>query len=327
MKKKIIAVSLVFVIIIGTLLLLEIPQSEEREISAENEENIENINVSNDSVDDGSDIDDNIRTGNYSNEIRPLPPIQTKTEIFGITDTFTLEDWRREICEEFNFKECNSTPWESAYDRQIEEYGDLASRFLFEDQIMWVRYADVDMDEKEEKIIGICGLFGNGCPHEILIVKGDNIIFSIEADESNVFTLGYNGFYIICNDNTATRFDYNKENGKFVPSATKDIVEWEAQMYEYRTYGRRVFKNLDESSEYKYFVVDPFDYTEDGGSKYSPFMNSLNGKEKVKLRTFASTYCPGKEADYVPCPDDYDGCCLQLQAISAEIVGYIEGME
>lgn len=50
------------------------------------------------------------------------------------------------------------------------------------------------------------------------------------------------------------------------------------------TYGRAVFENLDERANFKYFIVEPHDYTEDGVDKYSPTIRNLKNDEVVMIK-------------------------------------------
>jgi hypothetical protein len=106
----------------------------------------------------------------------------------------------------------------------------------------------------------------------------------------------------------------------FLPIAERENVEWEGQVYSAMTYGRRVFKNLDEGSKYKYFIVEPHDYTENGGDKYSPTTRSLIGNERVKITGTIADFCWW---DWGIDNTDYKGCVPWIDAGDIEIVGYL----
>ena len=135
----------------------------------------------------------------FSNEIKPLPPVQTKDALFGVSDFYTYDDRLKDICKDFNIKTCDkeNDPWEIAYKDQISEYGDLASRFLFGDSIQLLQNFDVDGDGQNETIIGICGLWGNHCSHEIIIIKNNKQVFSYAGESPNILSSeNGNGFYL-----------------------------------------------------------------------------------------------------------------------------------
>lgn len=100
-------------------------------------------------------------------------------------------------------------------------------------------------------------------------------------------------------------FVENKDN--FLPVIKHETIELEGRVYNNMTYGRRVFKNLDENSDYKYFIVEPHDYTEDGADKYSPTTRSLRGDERVKTVGTIVDYCWWDE-------EKYNGCVPWIEA-------------
>ena len=112
-----------------------------------------------------------------------LPPTQTRDEILGLSAKYTEEDQLREICEDFKacVEENEDDPWSKAYTRQVQEYGDLATRFLsIGDEISWTEDFDFDGDGEDELAVALCGLWGNHCPHRIIIVKDERIIARTE---------------------------------------------------------------------------------------------------------------------------------------------------
>lgn len=99
--------------------------------------------------------------GGYSNEISDLP--------LGV-DIEEINNWETDDDAEIVFRDLVND--------NVKEYGPLATRFFPEQYITDLREFDVDNDGQVEKIVSLCGVWGNHCPHEILIIKGDKIIFS-----------------------------------------------------------------------------------------------------------------------------------------------------
>ena len=82
---------------------------------------------------------------------------------------------------------------------QVNEYGDLATRFLPNDFITAVNYFDVDSDSKNETVVSTCGVGGNHCPHKIIIIKDNKVIFSVSEGVPNLNLVKYkngNGFLV-----------------------------------------------------------------------------------------------------------------------------------
>lgn len=112
----------------------------------------------------------------YSNDSEILPKINSNGEIYN-------EDGS----------------WKELYDEQIKKYGDLAKRFLPVDYITNLQEFDVDGDGVKEKIVSICGVGGNHCPHKIIIIKKDTIIFDVSAGLTSLDLKNSdngNGFYV-----------------------------------------------------------------------------------------------------------------------------------
>lgn len=118
----------------------------------------------------------------YSNEIKNLPLVTSYKEIFKDTDG----DGKVE--------------WDWLYKDQIKEYGDLATRFIPEGYtIIGLEKFDVDADGKNETIISLCGTGGNHCPHQIIIVKNNKIIFTADTGLTGLDLTkndSGNGFYM-----------------------------------------------------------------------------------------------------------------------------------
>lgn len=149
---------------------------------------------------------------NYSNAHEDLPAIKTIEEITKETNGEITTD-------------------SLIYQETIAEYGDFGIRF-FPVYYPFIKNFDVDADGKDEKVVYLCGIGGNHCPHKIVIVKDDKIIFSVSAGMTD---LGLspsetnNGFYVewVPTDNgwvyglccppgfVKTRFVYT--NNEFIP--------------------------------------------------------------------------------------------------------------
>jgi hypothetical protein len=121
-----------------------------------------------------------LSSDDFSNSSEQLPPIKSKEQIL------------KQDVEE-------GTPWQWLYEQEINEYGDLATRFLPSERAVDVKTFDVDRDGKDETIIFLCGVGGNHCPHRIVIVKDKKIIFSVSAglvDLNLTKSDTGNGFYV-----------------------------------------------------------------------------------------------------------------------------------
>ncbi len=96
----------------------------------------------------------------YSQQIESLPPIRSLDQISKEEPGF----W-------------DSYKW--LFDEQIQEYGNIAARFLLGEYVTDIKKFDVDLDGNDETILSICGTGGNHCPHRIIIIKENKIIFSV----------------------------------------------------------------------------------------------------------------------------------------------------
>ena len=130
--------------------------------------------------------------------------------------------------------------WKQWYTEQIKEYGDLADLFWAEgDSISFAKKFDVDLDGKDELVVGLCGIGGNHCPHRIVVMKDQKIIFSVSAGLTGLDlskTETGNGFYVhwvptegkwdrgLCCPlgYIKTRFVYEK--GKFLPAYEQEVL-------------------------------------------------------------------------------------------------------
>jgi hypothetical protein len=154
---------------------------------------------------------------NYSSEIIPLT-----TEKFS--DVFK------------KIQETEGDSWLSAIKKNYQDYGQMAVHFLksYIDIEMYDTF-DVDNDGVKEKILGLNSIGrASGGSYNAAIIKGNNIIFSV--DEDNSFIVPHetgNGFYVEWRNPTdessrccqtgyiRTRFVY--EGGKFVPIYEQEI--------------------------------------------------------------------------------------------------------
>lgn len=136
------------------------------------------------------------------------------------------------------------TTWEvgqESYEEQVAEYGDLAVRFWANESpqsISFVKEFDVDKDGTKEQIVGLCGLWGNHCPHEIIIVDDGRQIFSataglaykdvVEAEDSDGFYLLWDSEEMRSNGlaqligYVKTRFTY--KDGQFQPVSSEEVI-------------------------------------------------------------------------------------------------------
>lgn len=145
----------------------------------------------------------------YTNTPRELPPIQSDSQIFA-KDPNDLEDTFR-----------------SAKKKNIQQYGDLARRFVGKAYtpiyIYDFKSADVDNDGQKETILYLNLMGANVGGESVVIVKGDKVIFSENIDFATLIPAkNGNGFFLEWNDNykkmdgyMTTRFIY--EDRKFVP--------------------------------------------------------------------------------------------------------------
>ena len=130
----------------------------------------------------------------YSAEIKNLPTVKSYKEIFMV---------------EGGTKE---TVWSGTYKDQIKQYGDFARRFIPEGYtIVGLEKFDVDGDGKNETIISLCGTGGNHCPHEIILIKNNKIIFTA--------FVGLTGLSLTKNDSG---------NGFYVHWVPSEGEEWDA---------------------------------------------------------------------------------------------------
>jgi hypothetical protein len=99
-----------------------------------------------------------LSTKDYSQKIELLPPIKSRREI--------LED---------------SGIYRSSFEELMKKYGDIATRLLPDVDITNLEKFDVDKDGNSETVLSVCSYGGNHCPHKIMILKNDKIIFSVSA--------------------------------------------------------------------------------------------------------------------------------------------------
>lgn len=161
-----------------------------------------------------------LESSEYSSEVKQLPPIRSLEYILANDDDSDVE-----------------SGYKDHYIRNIQEYGDIAKRFLLvEGGIMKVEKLNIDKDTEPETIVHFCAYTANRCPHKIVIIKGDKIIFSTTAGYRNLdikkLESSEEGFYIIWQSEENSRIDnkrnkstetkFVKINGKFIAISEKE---------------------------------------------------------------------------------------------------------
>ncbi len=160
----------------------------------------------------------------YNNERTPLPPAKTVKEIFA-----------------------DAGIYKNHFESQISEYGEYAQRFLPEDVITSIEYFDIDSDGEKETIISLCSLGGNHCPHEIFVIKNNEVVFHTTAGTTGpniIDTETGNGFFLTWSPWSSngdkwdvglccmpgymkTRFVY--ENGTFTPVYEQEVLYYRVE--------------------------------------------------------------------------------------------------
>jgi hypothetical protein len=151
----------------------------------------------------------------YKQEISDLPLIKKDKDIFVMEEGIGHDSFRE----------------------QIKLYGDWARRFLPMDTITSVEKFDVDNDGLNETIVSTCGLWGNGCPHDVMIVKNNKIIFQtsygiiIPSKTGNGFYLEWEKSYKDPHGYILTRFVF--EDKQFKPVYEQEVfyIRVEDTMY------------------------------------------------------------------------------------------------
>ncbi|MFA6189916.1 MAG: hypothetical protein WC711_00150 [Candidatus Staskawiczbacteria bacterium] len=132
------------------------------------------------------------------------------------------------------------TKWEvgqDLYEEQKKQYGDLAVRFWADsNSITFLKEFDVDGDGQKETIIGICGLWGNHCPHEVVIIKNNKQVFSYSDTGVNVsLPESGSGFYIewhtikyyengYCCPTGYMKTKFTFKDNKFIPVSEQEVT-------------------------------------------------------------------------------------------------------
>lgn len=161
----------------------------------------------------------------YSNESIDLPPLKSVKHI--------TEGWMESFQESFK--------------KEINKYGKIATRFLPDDDITNLEKFDVDGDGKPETIISTCSNGGNHCPHEIIIVKNNKIIFSVSpgiTDNELTKSDTGNGFYVnwtpvkngdrgFCCPISQIRTRFVYEKGKFIPVYEQKVIYFDVNNADY----------------------------------------------------------------------------------------------
>lgn len=155
----------------------------------------------------------------YSSEITPLPPIRSLKYILE-NDGDIANDQK------------------DYFVKNIEEYGDIASRFLIpENGVLGAEKVNIDMDQELETVVRFCAYTANRCPHKIIIIKGDNVIFSTTAGYRNLDIRKLEngaGFYVIWQteensksldkENMFYKTKFIKVDGKFSPVSEEYVT-------------------------------------------------------------------------------------------------------
>ncbi len=161
-----------------------------------------------------------LSSDDFSSKKEELPPLKSRLKILFETGIF-----------------------KESFEHQIDEFGDLAKRFLPDYHITDIKKFDVNNDGKDEAVIGLCS-GGNHCPHEMVIVQGDKIVFSVSAGLTGLDIQKSetgNGFYVhwVPTDDKwdeglccpigyiKTRFVF--ENDTFVPVYEQEVLYFKVE--------------------------------------------------------------------------------------------------
>lgn len=181
----------------------------------------------------------------YSNEIRTLPPVTTKEQYLGLSNIYTLEDYRNNYEKNLHTDDF-FVDKEPTWNEVVGEFGDFGARFLSGeyDGAKWdvavIEEADVDNDNQKEKIVYMSENLDH-FDQRILIIKDQKIIFSINSSRDSssriIPSKTGNGFYLKWVDFNKhyedtgyccpkgymkTRFVF--ENRKFKPAYEQEIL-------------------------------------------------------------------------------------------------------
>ncbi len=96
----------------------------------------------------------------YSNELKPLPPIQTWKEIMAQDRAYS-----------------GTIQFFDTYKQNIAQYGNLASRYLPISTI-YTKSFDVDGDGKKETLVFLSNVGGSHGSQEVQIIKNNKVIFT-----------------------------------------------------------------------------------------------------------------------------------------------------
>lgn len=160
-----------------------------------------------------------LESSEYSNDWTSLPPIKTTKDILADADIY-----------------------KDHFESQITKYGEYAQRYLPDDVITSIELFDVDNDGVKETIISLCSLGENHCPHKVVVIKENRILFQTTAGATgpNIIDSGFgNGFFVTWSpwSNNGDKWDvglccmpgYMKtrfvyENGSFVPVYEQEVL-------------------------------------------------------------------------------------------------------
>jgi len=181
----------------------------------------------------------------YSNEIRELPQAITKEKYLGLSENYTIEDYRNDYKKNLHTDEFFIDK-EPTWNKVVGEFGDIGARFLSGEygnkkwSVVLEEEADVNSDEQKEKIVYLTE-DTDGFDHRILIINNQKIIFSVNGDRDTIpkitFSETKNGFYIewvnpskhykdtgYCCPKGYMKTRFAFEDGKFVPVYEQEIL-------------------------------------------------------------------------------------------------------
>lgn len=180
----------------------------------------------------------------YSNEARELPPTTTKEQYLGLSENYTIEDYRSDYEKNLhtdNFFVDKEPTWNDV----VGKFGDFGTRFLSGkfDNAKWdvgaIEEADIDGDGQKEETVYMSEDLDHS-DWRILIIKNERIIFSVNGDRESapkiIPSKNGNGFYIkwideikhygngyCCPTGHMTTWFVFK-NDKFVPAYEQEVL-------------------------------------------------------------------------------------------------------
>ncbi|MDD3608082.1 MAG: hypothetical protein PHQ20_04845 [Candidatus Moranbacteria bacterium] len=182
----------------------------------------------------------------YSNEIRALPPTTTKEQYLGLSDTYTIENYRSDY-EKNVYTDNFFVDKEPTWNELVDKFGDFGTRFLSGefDGERWVvgaiKESDINGDGQKEKIVYMSEDLDHS-DWRILVIKNQKIIFSVKGGRESAPKLvpseAGNGFYVKWINESK---HYGKgyccptgymitwfvfENNEFIPIYEQEVEKW-----------------------------------------------------------------------------------------------------